>query len=152
MRILVLHQYFLDKGDSGGSRFNELTKIWKDAGNDITVIAGMVHYSTGKKKEKYRGKFILKEINEDGVEVDDKCDEGHFADQRTLVLRHRFVVLEVYYVFYQDCVDLYEDLRRDGDENGWNLLDHGLRVARLVEVGLEHEEQENDLSEHGHVS
>lgn len=69
MRILVLHQYFLDKGDSGGSRFNELTKIWKDAGNDITVIAGMVHYSTGKKKEKYRGKFILKEINEDGVEV-----------------------------------------------------------------------------------
>ena len=62
------------------------------------------------------------------------------------------MVLEVYYVFYQDCVDLYEDLRRDGDENGWNLLDHSLRVARLVEVGLEHEEQENDLSEHGHVS
>lgn len=69
MRILVLHQYFLDKGDSGGSRFNELTKIWKDSGHQITVIAGMVHYSTGKKKDKYKGKFILKETNEDQVDI-----------------------------------------------------------------------------------
>ncbi len=69
MHILLLHQYFLDSGDSGGSRFNEMTKVWKEAGHDVTVIAGMVHYTTGTKKDKYKGKFFLKEINEDGVTI-----------------------------------------------------------------------------------
>ena len=61
MKILLIHQYFLEKEDGGGSRFNEMTKVWAKAGNEITVLAGMVHYSTGKKKKKYRGKYILEE-------------------------------------------------------------------------------------------
>jgi glycosyltransferase involved in cell wall biosynthesis len=69
MRILLIHQYFLDEGDGGGSRFNELTKIWKEKGAEITVLAGMVHYTTGLKKDKYKGKYFLKEINNDGVEI-----------------------------------------------------------------------------------
>ena len=51
----------MEKEDGGGSRFNEMTKVWAKAGNEITVLAGMVHYSTGKKKKKYRGKYILQE-------------------------------------------------------------------------------------------
>lgn len=69
MKILLIHQYFLDEGDGGGSRFNELTKIWKEKGADITVIAGMVHYTTGVKKDKYKGKYFLKEVNGDGVDI-----------------------------------------------------------------------------------
>ncbi|MFN8437695.1 MAG: glycosyltransferase family 4 protein [Cytophagales bacterium] len=69
MKILLIHQYFLDEGDGGGSRFNELTKIWKQKGADVTVIAGMVHYTTGLKKDKYKGKYFVKEINADGVEI-----------------------------------------------------------------------------------
>ena len=61
MRILLIHQYFLEKGDGGGSRFNEMTNTWAQEGNKITVIAGMVHYATGKKEKKYKGKYILKE-------------------------------------------------------------------------------------------
>jgi len=61
MKILLVHQYFLEKDDSGGSRFNEMTKHWADAGNEITVIAGMVHYASGKKRDKHKGKFIVKE-------------------------------------------------------------------------------------------
>lgn len=61
MNILLIHQYFLEKGDGGGSRFNEMTNTWAQAGNKITVLAGMVHYATGKKEKKYKGKYILKE-------------------------------------------------------------------------------------------
>lgn len=59
MRILLIHQYFLEKGDGGGSRFNEITKNWSESGNEITVIAGMVHYTTGEKLKKYKGKWIF---------------------------------------------------------------------------------------------
>lgn len=52
MRILLIHQYFLEKGEGGGSRFNEMTKTWSEQGHKITVLAGMVHYNTGKKTKK----------------------------------------------------------------------------------------------------
>lgn len=61
MRILLIHQNFLEKKDSGGSRFNQMTKIWFNKGHEITVLAGMVHYATGKKAKKYKGKFIYKD-------------------------------------------------------------------------------------------
>ncbi|MGB0881154.1 MAG: glycosyltransferase family 4 protein [Polaribacter sp.] len=61
MRILLIHQYFLEKEDGGGSRFNEMSKIWANNDHEITVIAGMVHYATGKKSDRYKGKFIYKD-------------------------------------------------------------------------------------------
>ena len=61
MRILLIHQYFLEKDDSGGSRFNEMSRVWEDKGHEVTVLAGMVHYNTGKKREKYKGKFTYKD-------------------------------------------------------------------------------------------
>jgi glycosyltransferase involved in cell wall biosynthesis len=57
MRILLIHQYFLEKNDGGGSRFNEMTQVWSEQGHEITVLAGMVHYNTGKKLKKYKNKF-----------------------------------------------------------------------------------------------
>jgi glycosyltransferase involved in cell wall biosynthesis len=61
MKILLIHQYFLEKGEGGGSRFNEMTQIWASQGHKITVLAGMVHYGTGLKPIKYEGKFICVE-------------------------------------------------------------------------------------------
>lgn len=58
MKILLIHQYFLEKGDAGGSRFNEMTQVWASQGHEITVLSGMVHYATGEKPLKYKGKFI----------------------------------------------------------------------------------------------
>ncbi len=61
MRILLVHQYFLEKDDGGGSRFNEMTRVWEEQGHETTVLAGMVHYNTGKKRDRYKGKFIVKD-------------------------------------------------------------------------------------------
>lgn len=61
MRILLIHQYFLEKEEGGGSRFNEMTKIWSGQGHHITVLAGMVNYTTGKKPERYQGKYFYKD-------------------------------------------------------------------------------------------
>jgi len=61
MKILVIHQYFLEKEGAGGSRFNQFAKYWSKAGHQVTVIAGTVDYQTGKKLEKYKGKWIVKE-------------------------------------------------------------------------------------------
>ena len=69
MRILLIHQYFLEKNGSGGSRFNEFARMWAELGHEVTVISGMVHYATGNKDPKYRGKFITHEKYEDRVTV-----------------------------------------------------------------------------------
>ncbi|MDC0294682.1 glycosyltransferase family 4 protein [Mariniblastus sp.] len=61
MRILLIHQAFLENGDGGGSRFNEMTQVWANQGYEITVLGGMVHYATGKKAAQYKGKFTFKD-------------------------------------------------------------------------------------------
>ena len=65
MKILLIHQYYLEKNDGGGSRWNEMTKFWAEEGNDITVLAGMVHYNSGKKIHNYRGKYFSDQKNYD---------------------------------------------------------------------------------------
>ena len=69
MHILLIHQYFLEKDDPGGSRFNEMTRVWAEKGHRVTVIGGTVHYATGKKREKHRGKFIVRETHNAGITV-----------------------------------------------------------------------------------
>ena len=49
MRIILFHQYFLGKNDPGGSRWNQLTKYFtEDKTLTIDVMAGNIHYATGK--------------------------------------------------------------------------------------------------------
>ncbi len=49
MKIMLFHQYFLGKNDSGGSRWNQLTKYFtEDKDITIDVMAGNMHYATGK--------------------------------------------------------------------------------------------------------
>ena len=69
MRILIIHQYFLGAGDAGGSRFNQFARYWTEAGHDVTVLAGTVHYATGRKPEAYRGRFLVRETAPGGVHV-----------------------------------------------------------------------------------
>ncbi|MEJ5994815.1 glycosyltransferase family 4 protein [Pedobacter sp. Du54] len=59
MRILLLHQYFLEQDDPGGSRFNELTAQWCELGHEVTVIAGMMHYNGNEKRDVYKGKYFV---------------------------------------------------------------------------------------------
>ena len=63
MRILLIHQYFLEKGEGGGSRFNEMTQVWSKLGHKITVLGGMVNYTTGLKPARYKGKHYFKDNN-----------------------------------------------------------------------------------------
>jgi glycosyltransferase involved in cell wall biosynthesis len=60
MKVLLLHQYFLEQDDSGGSRFNELTAQWTEQGHEVTVIAGMMHYNGHEKRDVYKGKYFVK--------------------------------------------------------------------------------------------
>lgn len=68
MHILLVHQYFLEEGDFGGSRFNEMTKVWVEQGHQVTVIAGMIHANGSEKRAEYKGKFIV-EKNQGNVRV-----------------------------------------------------------------------------------
>lgn len=60
MRVLLIHQYFLEKDDGGGSRFNEMTRVWEEKGHEVTVLAGMVHYNTGKKRKNIKESLLTK--------------------------------------------------------------------------------------------
>lgn len=68
MRILLIHQMFLEEDDPGGSRFNEMTKSWQEKGCEITVLAGMMHYTGSEKRSEYKGKYFVKK-NQCNVEV-----------------------------------------------------------------------------------
>jgi len=49
MKIILFHQYFLGKNDPGGSRWNEFTNFFSKKSNmQIDVLAGNIHYATGK--------------------------------------------------------------------------------------------------------
>lgn len=60
MKILLLHQYFLEEDDAGGSRWNEISKSWTDAGHEVTVIAGMMHANGSSKRDEYKGKYFVR--------------------------------------------------------------------------------------------
>lgn len=68
MRILLIHQFFLEDNDGGGSRWNEMSRIWTEAGHEVTVLAGMVHYMGGE-SERYQGHYFHQSTNRDGVHV-----------------------------------------------------------------------------------
>ncbi len=59
MNILLLHQYFLEDDDPGGSRWNELTRNWTDAGHQVTVLAGMMHANGSEKRAEYKGRYFV---------------------------------------------------------------------------------------------
>jgi len=57
MKILLIHQYFLEDSDSGGSRFNEMSRTWTEMGHEVTVLAGMFNPIGQKKYPEYQGKY-----------------------------------------------------------------------------------------------
>ena len=68
MRILLIHQYFLEDNDGGGSRWNEMSRVWQQEGHQVTVLAGMVHYM-GHRPARYQGRYTCIETNADGIRV-----------------------------------------------------------------------------------
>jgi hypothetical protein len=60
MRILLIHQYFLEENDAGGSRWNEMVKVWTEAGNEVVVLAGMIHANGSEKRPEYKRKYFVK--------------------------------------------------------------------------------------------
>ena len=68
MKITVVHQFYLFPGQPGGSRFNELARLWTAAGHEVTVIAGSLNYTTGEIPPHLRGKTVTRQ-HEGGVQV-----------------------------------------------------------------------------------
>lgn len=60
MRVLLIHQYFLEEDDAGGSRWNEMTKMWAEEGDKIVVLGGMMHPNGSEKRREYEGKYFVK--------------------------------------------------------------------------------------------
>jgi len=70
VNILLIHQYFMKSMQvGGGSRWNEMTKVWAEQGHKITVIAGMYCLSLGKKNPEYEGKLFKQESVQEGLRV-----------------------------------------------------------------------------------
>ncbi len=65
MNILLLHQYFLEEDDPGGSRWNEMTKTWIEQGHTVSVLGGMMHANGSEKRAEYKGKYFKKKIQGD---------------------------------------------------------------------------------------
>jgi len=61
MKILVVHQHYLSAGQPGGSRFNELARLWSEAGHEVSVIAGSLNYNTGRTPEHLQGRWVVEE-------------------------------------------------------------------------------------------
>lgn len=68
MNILLVHQFFLGDHDGGGSRWNELCRIWTVARNKVTVLAGSTHYMDQANTSHEKRGFNIAQ-NKDGVTV-----------------------------------------------------------------------------------
>ncbi|WP_221389761.1 glycosyltransferase family 4 protein [Dyadobacter sp. NIV53] len=68
MHILLIHQFFLKDDDGGGSRWNEMSRIWIEEGYQVTVLTGTVHYM-GQQSDKTSRKYFAERVNKDGVKV-----------------------------------------------------------------------------------
>ncbi len=69
MNILLVHQYYQEKNDPGGLRWNEMTRLWAEKGHKITVIAGMTHYTKGLKNAKYKKKYFFTDAFAENIKV-----------------------------------------------------------------------------------
>ncbi|HKW78751.1 MAG TPA: glycosyltransferase family 4 protein [Candidatus Limnocylindria bacterium] len=67
MRICVVHQYYLGPGDPGISRYNEMARLWVEAGHSVTVIAGSVNHYTGLPAGGSRSGFVTRQRDGDVV-------------------------------------------------------------------------------------
>ena len=63
MNIAIVHQYYLMPGQFGGSRFNEMARLWAERGHRVTVIAGTMDHGSGKAPDRYRGRWVTKELD-----------------------------------------------------------------------------------------
>lgn len=68
VKILLIHQYIKEADVKGGARFNEMTRIWKEHGHDITVLAGDLDGQSSFKRPEYKGKFVTKK-QQNGITV-----------------------------------------------------------------------------------
>ena len=92
MEILLIHQYFLTPNGSGGSRFNEMTRLWAEKDHNTTVLSGMIYHNSGKKYPQFKGKLFEEEIHSDKVRVI-RCHDSD-GGQKNFISR-----LKVYFVF-----------------------------------------------------
>ena len=98
MHILVIHQYFLQKGGTGGSRFNEMARIWEEQGNEVTVLAGMIYHNSGNKYPEYEGKRFVKEQYSESVKVI-RCHDAK-SGQKNFISRLKVYLTFVFYSIY----------------------------------------------------
>lgn len=68
MHILLIHQYYMEEDSGGGSRWNEMTKMWVKEGHQVTVLAGMMDATGTKKPIQYKGKLFAK-VEAHGVTI-----------------------------------------------------------------------------------
>lgn len=68
LRIGYLVQQFVPEVGAGPARVLEMTRRWRDAGADVTVITGMPNRPQGRIHPEYRGKFSVVEEME-GIRV-----------------------------------------------------------------------------------
>lgn len=60
MKICVVHQYYLAPGQPGISRYNEMARLWSEAGHEVTVIAGGASLYSGVTPAAYRGRWVTR--------------------------------------------------------------------------------------------
>lgn len=63
----MIHQYFLEDNGGGGSRWNEMSRIWVAEGHQVTVVAGNGHYMS--QEDGIAKKFFAKNVNSNSVRI-----------------------------------------------------------------------------------
>ncbi|MBT5165622.1 MAG: glycosyltransferase WbuB, partial [Nitrosomonadales bacterium] len=98
MHILLVHQYFLQKNGTGGSRFNEMVNFWSQEGHQVTVLAGMIYHNSGYKYDEYKGKYFVDEKYAELVRVI-RCHDSE-SGQSSFLSRLKVYLVFVFYSLY----------------------------------------------------
>lgn len=66
LKILYLSHYFPPEVNAPAMRVSEISRLWKQAGHQVTIQTGFPNHPTGVIPEKYRGKLFAHERGEFG--------------------------------------------------------------------------------------
>lgn len=69
MRILYVSQYFVSADQAGGVRHYQHTRALARAGHHVSVVTTYVTHKERTVPEEYRGRKVVHEVDDDGVEV-----------------------------------------------------------------------------------
>jgi glycosyltransferase involved in cell wall biosynthesis len=103
LRILLIHQFYVDDQDGGGVRWNAFSKLWLAQGHSVTILTGLSHYMTHQSNGSER------DVKRNGIRIirTGISTQVRWLDQNRLWQYASFAIASIWSGIFQ-CKEAYD--------------------------------------------